>query len=98
MERERRLLSASVVPLTSNSNALRPSLSKHFRCERQHSPSVPTFVGSDPPNKECAIYHADGNEWTGNAALSPFPAGALPAFLPFLFTLPFRYSFHLLSN
>ena len=84
MERGRRLLSASEVPLTSNSNALRPSLSKHFRSERQHSPSVPASVGSDPPpNKECALYHADGNEWTGNAALSPVPAGALPAFLSF---------------
>ena len=93
MERGRRLLSASEVPLTSNSNALRPSLSKHFRSERQHSPSVPTSVGSDPPNKECAIYHADGNERTGNAALSPVPASALPPSLP---SFPFHFAIPIL--
>ena len=95
MERgRRRLLSASEVPLTSNSNALRPSLSKHFRSERQHSPS-PLLSAAILPTRNTQYIML--TEMSGLVTQLSLCSQLVPC-LPFLFTLPFRYSFHLLSN
>ena len=89
MERgRRRLLSASEVPLTSNSNALRPSLSKHFRSERQHSPS-PLLSAAILPTRNAQYIML--TEMSGLATqLSLCSVGALPSF-PFHFAIPILF-------